>query len=381
MRRLVAIDTSCGAGIVDLLLRIWDAGDAVLPVDHRLPRPAVKRLLASLRPAVYRDAEGDQHKLSDEVEVLEGDALVIATSGSTGEPKGVIHTHASVAASARATNAGIGTDPARDRWLCCLPLSHVAGLSVVTRALLAGTSLQVLGAFDADAVTAAALSGATLTTLVPTALSRIDARMFRRIVIGGTHPPERLPPNCLVSYGMTETGSAVAYDGRDLPGAELRIVDDAGNDARTGEIWVRGDMVMRAYRTDEPEGRDPKRADGWFPTADIGSRDASGALEVHGRQGDMIISGGENVWPVAVERVLIAMPNIDDVCVIGREDPEWGERVVAVVVPHDHDEPPSLAAIRDQCKAQLPGFAAPRSVELVETLPRTPLGKVDRKSL
>src|SRR5689334_10796295 len=190
MHELVAVEAPGGPSIVDTMLRIWDRGDAILPVDPRLPRPAVERLYGSLRPTVVLDAAGDRHRRDDGVPVLDGDALVIATSGSTGTPKGVIHTHASIAASARATNAGIGVDPARDRWLCCLPISHVAGLSVITRALISGTSLQVLSGFDADTVTAAALAGATLTTLVPTALARIDPRIFRRIVVGGTFPPD-----------------------------------------------------------------------------------------------------------------------------------------------------------------------------------------------
>ena len=120
---------------------------------------------------------------------------------------------------------------------------------------------------------------------------------------------------------MTETGSAVAYDGRALPGAELRVVD--------GEIQVRGPMLFRAYR----DGRDPKDADGWFATRDAGSWDADGSLVVHGRADDVIITGGENVWPVAVERVLHEHPGVAEVTVIGRDDPEWGQRVVALVVP------------------------------------------------
>ncbi|MEZ5142044.1 MAG: AMP-binding protein [Acidimicrobiales bacterium] len=293
---------------------------------------------------------------------------MIPTSGSTGVPKGVIHTHASVAASARATNAGVGTDPRSDRWLCSLPLSHVAGLSVVTRSLASGTPLVVLDGFDAEAVEAAARDGATLTTLVPTALARIDPSLFRRIVVGGTFPPEELPPNCVVSYGMTETGSAVAYDGLPLDGVEVRIVD--------GEIHLRGDMLLRAYR----DGRDPKDADGWLATDDAGEL-VDGRLVVHGRRGDLIITGGENVWPIEVERVVLLHPAVADVAVVGRDDPEWGRRVVAVVVPADPHAPPALDELRGLVKEHLPAFAAPRALELVDALPRTLLGKVARREL
>ena len=193
--------------------------------------------------------------------------------------------------------------------------------------------------------------------------------LFRRLVVGGSAPPAVLPPNAVVSYGMTETGSAFVYDGVPLDRAEVRIVD--------GEIQVRGPMVFRAYR----DGRDPKSSDGWFGTNDAGEWADDGRLVVHGRRGDLIITGGENVWPTAVERVLGTHPDVVEVAVIGRDDPEWGQVVVAVVVPRDSDEPPTLDALRDHVKAQLPAFAAPRSLELADALPRTLLGKVERRSL
>ncbi len=368
MPELVALALDGGPGFVDALRRVWDAGDAVLPLDPRLPRPALERLLEVTRPARVVDADGS-HRRADGRPVEPGDALVVATSGSTGTPKGVVHTHASVRASARATNAGIGT-AADDRWLCCLPLAHVAGLSVVTRALEAGVPVEVLPGFDAREVEAAARSrGATLTTVVPTALRRIDPSLFRRIVVGGAAPPADLPANALVSYGMTETGSAVAYDGRALDGVEVRVVD--------GEIQLRGPMLLRCYR----DGTDPRLADGWFPTDDAGSMDDDGRLTVRGRRGDMITSGGEKVWPTAVERVLAEHPAVEEVAVIGRPDPEWGERVVAVVVLAAGADPPSLDELRDTVRAELPAYCAPRALEVVPSLPKTPLGKVERAQL
>jgi O-succinylbenzoic acid--CoA ligase len=173
----------------------------------------------------------------------------------------------------------------------------------------------------------------------------------------------------VVSYGMTETGSAFVYDGVALDGAEVRIVD--------GEIQVRGPMVCRSYR----DGTDPKDAEGWLGTNDAGEWDDDGRLVVHGRRGDLIITGGENVWPTAVERVLAEHPGVAEVAVIGRDDPEWGRRVVAVVVASDAGDPPSLGALRDHVKQELPAYAAPQSLELVDRLPRTLLGKVERHSL
>jgi o-succinylbenzoate---CoA ligase len=368
MPELVALALTGGPEVVGALRRVWDAGDAVLPLDPRLPRPALDRLLEVTRPARVVDGDGS-HRRADGVPVEPGDALVVATSGSTGSPKGVVHTHDSVRASAVATNRGVGTRE-DDRWLCCLPLAHVAGLSVVTRALEAGLPVEILPGFDAAAVEAAARErGATLTTVVPTALQRIDPLLFRRIVVGGSAPPAMLPPNALVSYGMTETGSAVAYDGRPLDGVEVRIVD--------GEIQLRGPMLLRCYR----DGTDPRISDGWFPTNDAGWFDDDGRLVVLGRRGDMITTGGEKVWPTEVERVLSRHRAVEEVAVIGRSDPEWGQRVVAIAVAADPDAPPTLDELREAVKAELPAYCAPRSLEVVAGLPKTPLGKVERRKL
>jgi len=369
VRELVAVSVPGGPAFVETLQRIWDRGDALLPVDPRLPHAAVDQLFAVLHPGRIVDATGDERALPGGRPVEDGDALVIATSGSTGMPKGVVHTHGSVAASAEATSARLGVAPGRDRWLCCLPLAHVAGLSVVTRALHTGTPLEVHAHFDAEAVMDAARRGATLSTVVPTALARIDPGAFRKLVVGGSAPPAVLPPNAVVSYGMTETGSAFVYDGVPLDGAEVRIVD--------GEIQVRGPMVLRAYR----DGTVPTDAQGWLATNDAGAWDDDGLLVVHGRRGDLIITGGENVWPNAVELVLSRHPEVAEVAVVGRPDPEWGQTVVAVIVPTDPARPPELDTLRDHVKRVLPAFCAPRVVESVATLPRTLLGKVERRSL
>jgi O-succinylbenzoic acid--CoA ligase len=368
MRELVAVSLPGGPHFVDELRRAWEDGDAVLPLDPRLPRPVLDQLLATMHPGSIVDEPGRRRRRTGAVPVEDGDALVMATSGSTGAPKGVVHTHVSVAASAAATNAGIGTDPGTDRFLCCMPLNHVAGLSVVTRALLSGTPLEVLPGFDADEVERAARErGATITTMVPTAMLRIDTSLYRRIVVGGAAPPDDLPGNVLVSYGLTETGSAVAYDGRPLPGAELQLVD--------GELRVRGPMLLRTYR----DGTDPKDRDGWFATGDRGERDEDGRYRVLGRADDLIITGGENVWPTTVEWALHDHPGVADLAIVGRVDAAWGQRVTALVVPTDPTNPPTLEALRDRAKQRLPAFCAPRELELVDSLPRTLLGKIRRR--
>jgi o-succinylbenzoate---CoA ligase len=365
---LVALDC-VGEAFVDALRRAWDDGDAVAPLDPRLPAPARAAALAALRPTAVAGPAGQRIPLDGGDPVEDGDAVVVATSGTTGEPRGVVLTHAAVAASARASSARLGVDPTTDRWLACLPLAHVGGLSVVTRALLTGTPLTVHDAFDAAATMAAATAGCTLTSLVPTALARIDPGAFRAILVGGQAPPPDRPPHVIATYGMTETGSGVVYDGVPLDDVEVRTADD-------GEIWLRGPMLLRAYR----DGTDPKTPDGWLPTGDLGElRD--GRLWVHGRRGDLIITGGENVWPTAVERVLATHPSVAEVAVVGRPDPEWGQAVTAVVVPAEAAEPPTLDALRAHAKEVLPAYAAPRRLELAATLPRTSLGKVQRAEL
>jgi O-succinylbenzoic acid--CoA ligase len=344
--RLVAIDRPGGPEFADELQRIWRAGDAAFPVDQRLPPAAKERSYASVR-------------VGDTVEP--GDALVVASSGTTGEPKGVVLTHAAVTASAEATSDRLDVT-GDDHWLACLPLSHVGGLSVVTRALHAETSLTILPGFDVVAVEA---SGATLVSLVTATLPRVDSTLFRTILLGGGRPPADRPAHTVTTYGMTETGSGVVYDGVPLDGVDVRIDHD-------GEIWLRGPMLLRAYR----DGRDPKDRDGWFPTGDVGVWLDDGRLHVEGRRDDLIITGGENVWPEAVERALTDHPDVGEVMVRGVDDADWGQVVEAVVVAGE--SAPTLDSLRDHVKQDYPAFMAPRSLVVVDALPQTSIGKVRR---
>jgi O-succinylbenzoic acid--CoA ligase len=371
MPALVALDLPGGPAFVDALRSVWDAGDAALPVDQRLPPPARDRLLGRLGPHAVIGPDGARVAFDRPGEPTEaGDALVVATSGTTGDPRGVVLTHDAVQAHARGVHQVLQVDPTRDRWLACLPLAHVGGLGVVTRALVTGTPLDVLPAFDVEGVVEAADRGATLISLVPTALDRVGAERFRWVVLGGSADPVDRPANVVRTYGLTETGGGVVYlPGRVLPGTEVRVVD--------GAIELRGPTLLRAYR----DGTDPRTADGWLPTGDLGRLDADGTLRVFGRRGDLVVTGGENVWPEAVEAALRTHPAIADVAVGGRPDPEWGARVVAYVVPADRADPPVLDVLRLHVKATLPAFAAPRELVLVRSLPRTALGKLRRSSL
>jgi O-succinylbenzoic acid--CoA ligase len=369
MGDLVAIDLPAGPGWVDALRRAWDVGDAVLPVDRRLAPPAKAALLDALRPAVILD-EGGRHHRPGGQGVEPGDALVVATSGTTGALKGVVLTMRAVEASAVATSARLGVDPAVHCWLACLPLNHVGGLSVVTRALLTDTPLRVLPGFALAEVVAAG-GPEVLVSLVATALARVSAERFHTVVLGGAAPPEGLAANVVTTYGMTETGSGVVYDGVALDGVDVAV------DPARQEIRLRGPMLLRAYR----DGTSPLDAEGWLATGDAGSLDTDGRLRVSGRLSDLIITGGENVWPAAVESILRTHAGVAQVAVAGRDDPEWGQRVVAWVVPHPDRPPPTLAELRDLVRSQLAAFAAPRELELVSGLPTTAIGKVVRSRL
>lgn len=368
MPDLVAIDLPGGPQFVDTLRSIWDAGNAVAPIDRRLPPPARRRLLEMLRPAWIVTSEGTERQ-DGAAPADDGDALVVATSASTGAAKGVVLTHDAVAASAKATSARLGVTPGMHRWLACLPLSHIGGLSVVTRSLLTGTTLTVLDGFDATQVSAAA-GPEVLVSLVPTALARVGASGFYKVVLGGSAPPAELPPNVVTTYGMTETGSGVVYDGLPLDGVEISI-------SPTGEVRLRGPMLLRAYR----DGTVPLDDKGWFATGDAGAIDAAGHLQVNGRLSDLIISGGENVWPAPVEDILRQHPGVAEAAVSSRPDPEWGRRVVACVVPSRLSGPPELAELRALVAEQLAVFAAPKELVILEALPKTSIGKLRRQAL
>ncbi len=375
MRRLVALSLE-GPRFVEELKKAWNEGDAVLPVDQRLSIKARRVVIKAMRPSVLISADANPVKLRGAEPVEDGDGLVMATSGTTGEPKGVVLTRSAVTASANATSRRLNVDFMMDSWWACLPLSHVGGLSVVTRAMVEGVRLDV-GSFSVPAALEALRNGATLTSLVPTALSRLDpflAGGFRRILLGGQAPPASLPPNVITTYGMTETGSGVIYDGVPLDGVEVRVV--------AGEIQLRCPMLLRCYR----DGTDPKDSSGWFATGDGGEIAPDGRVIVYGRFADLIITGGENVWPAAVEAIVSRHPAVSEVVVVGAPDPDWGERVVAyVVLRSEHAPRPGprelLADLRELVRSELAGYAAPREVAIVKAIPRTAIGKVRRSEL
>ena len=371
MARLIALDMPASKTFVDLVQRAWSNGDAVLPIDQRLPLVSKKLLMDKLAPSEIIDASFTTSSLPNGRPMQDGDALVIASSGSTGSPKGIIHTHSSIIAGAQASVSRLQLS-ASDHWLVCIPVSHVGGFSVISRALHTGAALTLHPAFNAAAVQEAAKNGATHTSLVATALSRIDASLFRTILLGGSSAPDNLPSNVVTTYGMTETGGGVVYNGQPLDNVEIKIVD--------GEIFLRCPMLMRAYRNDQTISIEH----GWYATGDIGEIDENGKLSVRGRRSDMIITGGENVWPSAVENSLTSHPIVNQVVVRGMPDTTWGQRVVAYVVLNDSSQSSEvklLSDLREHVKQTLPAFCAPQQIVVLAEIPRTSLGKVDMQAL
>ena len=325
---------------------------------------------------------------------------LLYTSGTTGAPKGVRLPNRAHFASALAARSNLGSRR-NDRWLCTLPLHHVGGLSILVRSVVDGVPIVLHPSFDADAVVGAIRNdGITLVSVIPTMLSRLlDAGLdrphtLRAMLVGGAALPApllerarsaRLP--VLPTYGLTETCSQVvtARPGAHFPagssgvalrGVSLRI--DSPDTEGTGEIVVGGAMLFSEYHARSGAAR--PRPQGELRTGDIGRLDYAGNLFVLDRRTDRIVTGGENVSPTEVEAVLSAHPNVVEVAVFGVADAEWGQRVVAVVVPRK-DTPRDEAALRDWASGRLARFKVPREVRFVGELPRTASGKLQRHRL
>ena len=304
-------------------------------------------------------------------------ALIVPTSGSSGRPRlvelGRGAVQAAVSASLRALAAGTG-----DGWVSCLPLAHIGGLLVVLRGVLGGAPLLFRGPAELDPA-----AGFPFVSVVPTQLSRsldagIDLGGYRTLLVGGGGMDAALRSRLaaagapsVVTYGLTQSCGGVVYDGLPLPGVSVRIGEG-------GEIQLGGPTLLRGYRDGSGAGL---TADGWLPTGDAGRLDGDGRLHVQGRLDDLIVTGGENVWPGDVEAALRSHPSVADCAVFGRPDPSWGQRVVAAVIPRDRGAPPTLEALRAHVGALLGRHQAPRELLLVDSLPRTALGKVRRAGL
>jgi O-succinylbenzoic acid--CoA ligase len=403
-----------GGNDPEMVAALWGiprAGAMAMPLNTRLAVPEARRLVMDAGigavlaypgvpdlgvPAVAADPNGSPLPTA----AVDGPVYVVFTSGSSGPvAKGVVITRKNIAAAVAASRARLGNSSG-DAWLAVLPLFHVGGLSILWRSAEAGGTVVLHEQFDPAAVAASLRAGAeaTFVSLVPTMLDRVlatDSGPYHgvsAVLLGGGPIPPGLVARAedaglpvAVTYGMTETASQVATappgtdpaEGLDpLDGVEVEIVDGAGvsvGPGIEGTIRLRGPILSPGYLGE------PARPPGaWFTTGDRGVRDAAGRLRVTGRSDDVIVTGGENVHPGEVEAALRLHPRVRDIAVFGVDDDQWGRTVAAAVVT---DGAVTKQALAEFLSERIAGFKVPRVWRFVPEVPRTELGKIDRRRL
>jgi len=431
-----------GAMLPVLIFAAARAGLAFTPINYRLSAEGIRALIERLpEPLVvvdgrYRDTVGDASDrvlLSDEFLTAartsepaaefpdpESVAIVLFTSGTTSQPKAVELSHNNLTSYVTGTVEFESAEPT-DAALICVPPYHIAGVSAALSNLYAGRNMVYLPNFDAEEwVRLVNAERVTTATVVPTMLDRIVTALqsgghelpsLRNLAYGGSRvglPLVRraldlLPQVGFVNaYGLTETSSTISVltpddhrtaqaasagsvarrlgsVGRPVPGIELQIRDERGTvlgPGESGELFVRGEQVSGRYAgigsvLDE---------DGWFPTRDVAVLDEDGYLFIGGRSDDTIIRGGENIAPAELEEVLIEHAHVRDVAVVGVDDPEWGQAIVAVVVPAAGIDP-DPEELREHVRKSLRGSRTPDRVVFRDELPTTPTGKVLRREI
>lgn len=389
---IVALAAPAGELAQTLLACQW-AGHPFLPLDPATADerwPAFAAGAAAYHRLTQAPAVGARTTAPATTDA-DAPALVVATSGSAGTPKGVLLAHRALAAAAAASAARIPLARG-DVWLNCLPLFHIGGLAIFWRCLAAGAAVRLHEGFDAAAVWADIAAGrATHVSLVPAMLARLldvsaDApppATLSCALIGGaalSRPLWRRARDAgwplFVSYGMSETAAQVAtlpptddwqegLVGTPLPGMEVAVGDD-------GRLRVRGPQLLLGYLGDAAS----PLVDGWLRSGDLGRIDDRGRLHVLGRGDDVLVSGGENIHPLEVESRLAACPGVADVAVTATRDPVWGDLVTALVVGSA-----DAAAVEAWSREHLPAKLRPRRTLTVAALPRTALGKLERQRL
>jgi O-succinylbenzoic acid--CoA ligase len=442
--RLIHATLRLGATLVPLNVRLsaaelaWQIADSrahLLVVDHRTAamvdrarQQQPELVTVSLDDAGAMtsgceklNARADVNALLSFVHEQDAVLAIIYTSGTTGKPKGAMLTVGNFWWSAVGSALNLGTQT-NDRWLACMPLFHVGGLSILLRSAIYGITAVVHDGFDAEAVNRALdEDGVTIISVVLVMLQRmLDAHndlpyppTLRCVLLGGGPAPQSTLERCArlgipvaQTYGLTETTSQVATlapadalrklgtTGRPIYPNEIRVVADDGDAApgEAGEILVRGPVVMSGY-AGQSDATAWTIVDGWLHTGDIGSIDEDGYLRILDRRNDLIVTGGENVYPAEVEAALLAHPSVAEAAVIGVPDVTWGQRVIAIVrlvtaAAEDAAEDAAGDAVvteeelRVHCRSRLAGYKTPREVSIVtEPLPRTASGKLRRNEL
>jgi long-chain acyl-CoA synthetase len=363
--------------------------------------------------AAMPDALMAQEPLSRPVDRADGDtAVILYTSGTTGQPKGAELTHAGLNSNARTTNETLLEGTPDDVIMGCLPLFHVFGLTCSLNAgVLAGAQLTLIPRFDGDkALSVVERDGVTVFQGVPTMFSAMlhqpgatdrDMSSLRLCVSGGSAMPVEVMRSfeetfgCIVleGYGLSETSPVASFNhphaerkpgsiGTPIRGVEMRLVDDEGNDVaagEVGEIAIRGENVMKGY-WNRPEDTAAAIPDGWFRTGDLARQDEEGYFFIVDRKKEMIIRGGYNVYPREIEEALYEHPAVAEAACIGITHPDLGEEVAAAVAlkPGASAEPGELQAF---VKERVAAYKYPRHLWLVDALPKGPTGKILRRSV
>jgi O-succinylbenzoic acid--CoA ligase len=340
---------------------------------------------------------------------LDNMQAIVFTSGTSGRPKGAVLSFANHFWSATASAFRLGVQR-QDRWLCCLPLFHVGGLAIILRSCLYGTAVVLHNRFEPQAISHSLDTRAiTLISLVPTMVIRLlDFRLdrpwpasLRHLLLGGAAAPpdlirrgQELQIPLSTTYGLTEAASQVATMGPDQtrrkPGSvgkpliftSVQIIDDRGQEVpagELGEIVVSGPTVMTEYYNEAPATSATIR-DGRLHTGDIGYLDTEGDLWLVQRREDIIVSGGENVYPSEVENALVRHPSVAAASVVGIPDREWGHQVAAMVTRHGQDRLTERELLAF-CREHLAGYKLPRFLLFVDRLPQTASGKVQRQKV
>jgi len=366
------------------------AGGVAVPLDPRLDVAAAARLAESLGAEIGWPPAADPGQTAPQRSSGRA-ALIVATSGTSGRPRGVVLTAGNIEASAAASRIHLGTRDS-DVWLLAMPLHHVAGLAILWRSAHDGSQIVLHERFEPAPIAAALRSGVTWVSLVPTMLRRLlDSERgpwpgVRGALIGGAHVADELIVTAnraglaaVPTYGMTESGgqvctvrpgdweAAAGTVGRPLPGVVVSIAAPPGE---PGVISVAGPAVSPGY-IDEPARSGP------LATSDVGCFDGAGRLVVLGRADEVVVTGGENVHPAVVERILEGLPGVHDAVVFGLPDEEWGERLVAVV----GGESAVPGELKGALVNALPGHAIPKEIRVVNELPHLSNGKVDRAAV
>ncbi|MFA5667878.1 MAG: o-succinylbenzoate--CoA ligase [Balneolaceae bacterium] len=425
--------------LVFAIAACWKLGVPFIPLSPKLPQQELEGNITKLHPSIIfcdtknldrlsgddvfcldqgylTQALTDEPTDSTEVEYPKIDSDSIAgyffTSGSTGSPKIVPLKRRQVLSAAKASALNFKPEPSHF-WLLCLPLNHVGGITIILRTIIYGSAIYRLDYFKEEIIKEFLINNLRfqVISLVPTMLLRLlndslfkTHRKFKAILLGGAPVTKDILKTSLErgipvvsSYGMTETCAQIVANPLGIPSGTYTPLQSVGKifapnslqirdenqkvlgKNQSGTIWLRGPQVFDGYY-DKIHNENRFDENGWFNTGDFGRLNLFGALFIESRREDLIITGGENVNPQEVEQAILKIPTIKEAVVLGVEDEEWGQKVVAFITLKNGKEP-QLNDVRNLLRSDLPDFKLPKELCIITEIPKTDLGKVKRKEL